>query len=220
MQYPPFPRRVPFRTPPGSGQRPPDPVVSLRRSPVVLRLEELELLLDAVQRLRDGEFERLARSLVRGLARRQPAREREARSDTARPPRGEGWGGWGEGIGLVAALPAAAGPEGWREAGRGKGKKGEPGPPRPRSAAHLLPTFPSLICRGGEADGARRAAPAPTHPLLAAAVYPKAGRAGSSPPTPAAGGTAGPGPGAALGGEGGSARPDGDPLPSFPRHRS
>lgn len=33
---------------------------------VVLRLEELELFFDAVQRLRDGEFERLARSLVRG----------------------------------------------------------------------------------------------------------------------------------------------------------
>lgn len=56
---------------------PPPPPSS--RSPVVLRLEELELLLDAVERLRDGEFERLARSLVRGLARRRPDREREAR---------------------------------------------------------------------------------------------------------------------------------------------
>lgn len=35
--------------------------------PVVLRLEKLELLLDAVQRLRDGELEGLARGLVRRL---------------------------------------------------------------------------------------------------------------------------------------------------------
>lgn len=79
-----------------------------------------------------------------GVWRGGGTRERDARSDTARPPRGE----------EEVALPIAVGPEGK------DGQSARPGPPPPRGAAHLLPTFPSLIC-----GGPRLTAPAPTHPL-------------------------------------------------------
>lgn len=122
--------------PAGDGATIPSPEAPRRRSPVVLSLEELELLLDAIQRLRYGEFERLSCSLVRGL-RRRPAREREARSDTVQPPRREG---------VCGAIHRGRA----RDGGKG-GKDGDPSPPHPTppwDPAHSLPTFPSLICEG------------------------------------------------------------------------
>ena len=45
--------------------------------PVVLRLEKLELLLDAVQRFGDGEFKGLPRGLVGRLAHRRTHTHRQ-----------------------------------------------------------------------------------------------------------------------------------------------
>lgn len=136
----PPPGRARSVQPPAPGQ---GPGASPWRSPVVLRLEELELFFDAVQRLRDGEFERLARSLVRGLAGWRHGREMHFQTRRGRPA--------GKRRRRCPPRP-----------GRRDGESAQLGLPPPQGAAHLLPTFPSLIYSGAEVN---RAA-APAHPFL------------------------------------------------------
>lgn len=159
---------APVRCSPPSpaGDRPlvPGPGAARRRSPVVLRLQELELFFDAVQRLRNGEFERLARSLVRGLARWRHERERCTFRHCAAAP-------WGRGGG--AAHRGRTGGEGWTE------RPARPAPAPGRCA--LVTHLPVPHLRWAEVNRSGSDPPAP-----AAAVDTKTGRAGSSPPTPGA----------------------------------
>lgn len=106
------------------------------------------------------------------------------------------------------------------QAGR-EARRGSPARPARHRPGALRTRYPPSrpSSAGGEANhSGSRSGPDP--PAPATAVYPKAGRCRLLPADPRRGGTASPGPGAALGGEGGAARPAGGPPLTFPRPRS
>lgn len=118
--------------------------------PVVLRLQELKLVLDPIARFGHGEFEaRLAR-LVGGLG--------GAQRSAGGAQRGEEYGGkgWG-GLGLTGCRPCGYMAGGGRR--RNKERRGEGGPGRgggKEDGASSPPAHPEGVRDGRSGDGGRK----------------------------------------------------------------